>query len=166
MTFHLRVTLQDLPESAARSYLALGDTFVVEAAATRNLTAGVQRDYKEISYQMESSDNEKENGQEESKESDSGDEHEVRKGLSNVIQETRLRKKNVGQHAHSEERQKSQEELLDRKLVELKKRYENNEIQCATKTEKVKKMDGFVAYTQATLPKDLKAGELYVDKKN
>ena len=64
----------------------------------------------------------------------------MRPARTDLIQETRLRQKNVVQHINDEQRKKSQEELLDRKLEELKKRFENGEIVHTSKKEVVKKM--------------------------
>jgi hypothetical protein len=44
------------------------------------------------------------------------------------IQSSRLRSKNVEQRVDNEQRQKSQEELHEKKIKELKKRVERNEI--------------------------------------
>jgi hypothetical protein len=63
-----------------------------------------------------------------------------------VIQSSRLRAKNMNQQRNEEARKRSQQELQEDKLKELQKRFERNEIQCATKKEKVKKMGLIEAY--------------------
>lgn len=55
--------------------------------------------------------------------------------------------------------------MLKKKLDELKTRYENNEIVVSTKKEKVKKMGEIQSYSSdKQFPKDIKPGQLYVDK--
>lgn len=63
-----------------------------------------------------------------------------------MILETRLRQKNVSQHNNEEARKKSQEQLVKKKLKELKERYDNGLIVTATKKEKVKKMENINSY--------------------
>jgi hypothetical protein len=67
-------------------------------------------------------------------------EREARAARTDLIQQTRLRQKNVDQHINDEQRKKSQEELLDKKLEQLKRRFENGEIVQTSKKEIVKKM--------------------------
>lgn len=61
--------------------------------------------------------------------------------MDNVILGSRLRNKNSVVRVDHEARKKKQEQLLERKLDELKKRYDKGEITTTQKKEKVKKMD-------------------------
>mmetsp|Transcript_39635 Transcript_39635/g.38174 ORF Transcript_39635/g.38174 Transcript_39635/m.38174 type:complete len:268 (+) Transcript_39635:930-1733(+) len=172
MAFHVRVTLSEIEKKPERSMVAIGETVVVEADTTRVLTSKIQRKYGEISYQLANSDEDKEEEEDESKNEESkesvGDEQQlIKDGLNNVILGTRLRQKNQGQHRNYEARQKSQDDLLDKKLEELKLKFENNQIQVSAKQEKVKKMENICSYPNSnTFPKDIKPGQLFVDKKN
>ena len=77
---------------------------------------------------MKSEDGSESEDDSESKDDDE-DEHEIlRQGMNNVILSSRLRKKNMAIRTDNETRKKKQEELLENKLNELKKRFEKGEI--------------------------------------
>jgi hypothetical protein len=62
MTFHVRLTLTDINPKPSRSVIAIGETILIKAdAPPQILTSGIQRAYKEISYQL-ADDEEEEKG--------------------------------------------------------------------------------------------------------
>ena len=59
MTFHVRITLQDIHPKPTRSILALGETVLIKDDGTAQiLTSGIQKKYSEISYSLSQSDEE------------------------------------------------------------------------------------------------------------
>ena len=64
----------------------------------------------------------------------------------NVIMSSRLRNKNFYAREDNEDRKKNQSGLVQKKLAELKIRFEKEEIQTAHKKEKAKDMGKIEAY--------------------
>ena len=172
MTFHVRLTLSDVNPKPSRSVIAIGETILIKGQneAPQILTSGIQRAYKEISYQLADEEEEEKEDQNmnDGGKSQSSEDDSVNMGRhvdANQIKSTRLRSKNFEVKKEQESRQKSQSELQDRKVEELRKRWDRGEIQSGTKKEKVKKMEDIQAYTnERQFPKDLKPGLIYVDK--
>lgn len=55
MTFHVRITLQDVHEKASRGVIAIGETVATQAGGQPPvlLTRGIQKKYSEISYSLQ-----------------------------------------------------------------------------------------------------------------
>lgn len=59
MTFHVRITVQDMHPKPTRSVIAIGETILIkEDGSALILTNGIQRKYSEISYSLSQSDDE------------------------------------------------------------------------------------------------------------
>ncbi len=130
MTFHVRITLTDINPKPSRSIIAVGETILIKenGEAPQILTSGIQRAYKEISYQLDDEEQKDEQMQDGAKSSDDDSVGMARHVDASQIKQTRLRSKNFAVKREQESRQKSQSELQDRKVVELRKRWERGEI--------------------------------------
>ncbi len=72
---------------------------------------------------------------------------------------SRLRSRGNQQVEDNEDRKKMQQELVQKKLDELKIRFENAEIQTTQKKEKTKDMSKIEAYkSEKQIPKDIRPG--------
>jgi len=141
MSFHVRVTMTDVDPKPARSAIAIGETILINSEGHPViLTSGIQRKFGEISYTLDLEEEEKVN------ESKGKDQEQKRSAKKDLITESRLRSKNVNDHKESEQRKKSQEQLLNKKLEELKERFENGEITTTVKKEKVRKAENIQSY--------------------
>jgi hypothetical protein len=106
MTFHVRLTLTDINPHPSRSVIAIGETILIKPADTPQiLTSGIQRAYKEISYQLADDEEEEEKGgghhhhdqKMNDAKSQSSEDDSVNMGRhvdANQIKSTRLRSKN------------------------------------------------------------------------
>ena len=56
MTFHVRIAITGVHKEPARSFVALGDTVVINNNEIQVLTQGIQKKYAEISYSLEESE--------------------------------------------------------------------------------------------------------------
>ena len=106
MTFHVRLTLTDINPQPSRSVIAIGETILIKddpATPPQILTSGIQRAYKEISYQLADDEEEEEKGaghhdqKMNDAKSQSSEDDSVNMGRhvdANQIKSTRLRSKN------------------------------------------------------------------------
>jgi hypothetical protein len=60
MTFHVRLTVQDIHSKPTRSIIAIGETILIkpDGGLPLILTSSIQRKYSEISYSLSQSDEE------------------------------------------------------------------------------------------------------------
>ncbi len=88
MTFHVRLTLTDLSPKLSRSIIAIGETILIrsEGEAPQILTTGIQRAYKEISYQL--ADDEEEEKEVKQKTKNGGGDHKMNDGAASRGEES------------------------------------------------------------------------------
>ena len=99
MTFHVRITLNEIHEKVSRGIIAIGETILIrgEGEAPEVLTQGINRAYKHISYQLSQSEDEDEKMKNDDAKSHSSEDsvNMARNVNQNQITQTRLRSKNV-----------------------------------------------------------------------
>ena len=123
MVFHTRVTFQ-----SGDIVVAIGDTVHVQASGVEPMTGNVPKEYAKISFILEEDDDAEE------QKNDDNRETLATSSALNPIGHKRTRAGRAGNASVKdkisfEERiKKSQNELLDKNLEELKKRYEDGEI--------------------------------------
>lgn len=173
MVFHIKLSMANLSSKEDKSLVALGDTVVVNYdGSVKNITAGIAKKLQDINYTLNEEEEkvpilsktqsasrpdqkqERETkGADEESSSGSSDNEGLLKGLNTEsIINSRLRKKNVQSHADDEQRKREQEDLLNRKMKELKIRYENGEISTVAKKTVMKDMSRIRSYGE---PNDL-----------
>ena len=60
MSFHVRITLNNVHKEPSRSIIAIGDTVIINSSGKAEVvTAGIQKKYSEISYSLEDEEEEK-----------------------------------------------------------------------------------------------------------
>lgn len=143
MVFHIRLTLDDstTAEPGKAIIVAIGDTVLVKASGeVQQLTENAPREYQRISFTLEEDEEEEEASVEEAK--DRAGERAGRGARSalpngNEIGHKRMRAgrgtANQDKAANEESIKQGQSALLDKRLEELKARFENGEIQTSQK---------------------------------
>jgi len=196
MVFHLRVTFKECQTGALKNTTAaIGDTILIQSdeGSRANLTGNIPSKFNAITYTLDDDEEEEEkdneratqrNGQSQSRDAngarsqrtkndDEPDSSEAREQTTAevvVTNRTRLGQKEKEKHQRMKvenELKASQVALLDKKLDELRKRFEDGDIAFGSKKQKVKDMGRIQSYASIKkLPHGLKRGSLHVDEEN
>ena len=130
MVFHARITFKEVEKTQSKSIIAIGDTVLVqEDGSIKLLTGGVPRKYQQISYTLDEEDEEGKLDDDEAQK-ENRNENNLATINGDAILKTRTRGSNkVNENKQLDESlKKGQNGLLDQKLEELTKRFENGEI--------------------------------------
>lgn len=151
MVFHIRLTLDDsaTAEQGKAIVVAIGDTVLVKASGeVQQLTEGAPREYQRISFTLEEDEEEEEASVDEAKdgaaeEGGRGARSPLPNGKEIGHKRMRAGRGTAGKQdkaANEESIKQGQSALLDKRLEELKARFEHGEIQTSQKKQKQKEM--------------------------
>lgn len=187
MVFHLRVTFKECQAGPLKNTTAaIGDTVLIRSddGSLQNLTGNVPSKFNEITYTLD--DDEEEEKESERGENGHGRDRNGGRRSQNEPDGSDLRDHSTSEvilanrtrlgHKEKEKHQRMQAEtqlkasqaaLLDKKLAELRKRYEEGNIAFSSKKQKVKDMGRIQSYASLKkFPPNLKRGSLFVDVDN
>lgn len=123
--FFVHLYFKNLKAESKTYALIIGDTYTIRPNPT-NVTLSLPKEYKDISYKLsDEEDNGEESDQEEEKE------HHKTIKAENIITGRRTRHEQVKEEGEKDEKDliAHQNQLLEKKLEEQKKRFKNGEIQ-------------------------------------
>jgi hypothetical protein len=102
MTFHVRITMEDIQTEKSKSVIAIGDTILIKDNTPVIITSDIQRKYNEISYII---DEDAESGKDANSDADMEEaKRELEGDEPMLLTNSRLRYKNVLQRKDGEQR--------------------------------------------------------------
>lgn len=182
MIFELRIGFTGMSNSKMNYSMLISDIISVTGDGKNReiLTGAINKTYKDISYSMDE-ENPVEEQKQNNKKNNTGREESKRFSIKkenhlNVIhaeineiwqQERKLRMKDNPINLEKEAgRKKHQEELRDKKILELQERFDSNDIQISKKANKLQSLVDICSYeSPSQFPSDAKVDGICVDAK-